>query len=398
MKVFCNKAVGVFILLSPVIFAADVAAQKINDDLQSSKPTPKKVVTNLQTPKKKPVKPVKKTKAPTNPVTVPVTNSNPAQPIVTQTSAEILKRFIDFQQSAGVTVNDWESVVSQSNAALQANPGDATVKAQLFVAQGQLAFMRGDFSNALIQFNAASGALPQSALPHYGIGRVYLATKQPTEAEDAFERAIKSDKNFALAYKGAGDALTAQGKTKKAQDYYKNAARVGLSNGNGVVAQSNNTRASQNNLNTQANVPAPNVRTTPYDAELNEAKKLMASRKWQTSLDKLTALSKTYPTSDIYIAMGDNYVGMKQWLSAQQAFRKATEVDSNSAVGFYKLGSVLYQLNEFQAAQEAFEKSLILDQQGATINRQLVRKWADRASDKAKDSKGGKKKFLGIGF
>lgn len=388
MKMFCKEVAGKIFFLSLVIFAVDVSAQKINEDLQPTS-TPKKVTKPIQTPKKKPVKTVKKTKNPTQPVSVPVT----PQPVVVQTPAEIIKRFMDFQQSGSVTAKDWESVVAQANTTLQTNPNDATTKAQLFVAQGQLAFIRADYSNALIHFNAASNALPGSALPQYGIGKVYLATKQPNEAENAFEKAIKTDKNFALAYKGIGDALTAQGKTKKAQEYYKDAARVGLSGGNGVVAQTNTSQNNQTNAQ-----PSNTQSTTPYEADLNEAKKLTVRKKWQASLDKLDALSKTYPTADIYIAIGENYMGMEQLLSAQQAFRKATEISPTSAVGFFKLGSALFELNEFQAAYEAFEKALILDQQGTTINRQLVRKWADKAGEKAKDSKdSGKKKFLGIG-
>lgn len=388
MKMFCKKITGKIVSLSLLIFAADVSAQKINDDLEP-KTTPKKVTKTVQTNKKKTVKVAKKTKVPTQPVNVPATT----QPVVAQAPAEILRRFMDFQQSASVTARDWESVVTQANAALQANPSDTTAKAQLFVAQGQLAFMRGDFSNALIQFNAASNALPDSVLPSYGIGKVYLATKQPNEAESAFEKAIKTDKNFALAYKGVGDALTAQGKTKKAQEYYKDAAKIGLSGGNGVVAQTNTVQNNQTNAQTN-NLPT----ATPYEAELNEAKKLTVRKKWQASLDKLNALSKTYPMADIYIAIGENYMGMEQMLSAQQAFRKATEVSPNSAVGFFKLGSALFEMNEFQAASEAFEKALILDQQGTTINRQIVRKMADKANEKAKDAKeGGGKKFLGIG-
>jgi tetratricopeptide (TPR) repeat protein len=389
MKIFSSNTARIVVFLSLFGFATDASAQKINDDLQQPKTTPKKTVKTVPTTKKKPVaKTTKKPKVPTTPVSTPVTT----QPTVTQTPAEVIKRFMNFQQSASVTVSDWESVVTQTNAALQSNPNDTTTKAQLFVAQGQLAFMRGDFSNALIQFNAAANALPESALPQYGIGKVYLATKQPNEAENAFERAIKNDKNFALAYKGIGDALTAQGKVKKAQEYYKDAAQIGLTNGNGVVA---NTNPAQNN---QTNVQTPNTQPLkPYENELNEAKKLTVRKKWQASLDKLNELSKTYPTADIYLAIGENYIGMQQLLSAQQAFRKATEVSPNSAVAFVKLGSVLSDLNEFQAAYESFEKALILDQQGTTINRQLVRKMADKAKEKIKDSKEGNKKFLGIG-
>jgi tetratricopeptide (TPR) repeat protein len=394
MKMFCSRAARTLLFLSLSISAAGVSAQKINEDLQTPKSTARKTVKPVQKQvKKKPVRIVKKSKTSTNQTTAVVPPV--AQPAVTQTPAEIMKRFMDFQQSAGVTEKDWESVVAQTNASLQTNPADATMKAQLFVAQGQLAFMRGDFSNALIQFNAASDALPDSALPPYGIGKVYLATKQPNEAENAFEKAVKNDKNFALAYKGIGDALTAQGKTKRAQDFYKDAARIGLSGGSGVVAQNNQAGGNQVG---QTNVPNVNLQTSPYETDLNEAKKLTARKKWQASLDKLTALSKTNPTADIYVAIGDNYMGLRQLLSAQQAFRKATEINSNSAVGFFKLGSALFELNEFQAASEAFEKSLILDQQGTTINRSLVRKLADRASERAKNSKEGKKKFLGIGL
>jgi tetratricopeptide (TPR) repeat protein len=391
MKLFCNKAAGVFIFLSPAIFAANATAQKINDDLQPK--TAQKKTTPAQTPKKKIVKTVKKTKTPTTPINVPPVNT---QPITAQTPAEILRRYMDFQQTETVTAKDWEIIVAQANMALQANPSDSMTKAQLFVAQGQLAFIRGDFSNALIQFNAASDALPESALPQYGIGKVYLATKQPNEAENAFEKAVKIDKNFALGYKGIGDALTAQGKTKKAQEYFKQAAKIGLSNGNGIVAA--NTNQTQNNSINQAVSQTANSQQTAYEMELNEAKKLTVRKKWQASLDKLNALTGTNSTADVYVAIGDNYVGMEQWLSAQQSFRKATEVSADSAVAFYKLGSVLFQLNEFQASHDAFEKSLILDQQGKTINRQLARKMADKASEKAKDSKDGKKKFLGIGL
>lgn len=419
MKMFCSKTAKTVLFFSLICGAADASAQKINEDLQPQAPktTPKKTTKTTPTPiKKKPVRVVKRsTKPPTNntpPVTTttttiaPVTNNsnttgNTTQvatppvntsPVVVQTPAEILQRFMNFQQSEGVTLKDWESVVAQANAALQANPSDTTARAQLFVAQGQIAFLRADYSNALIQFNAAADALPASALPPYGIGQVYLATKQPNEAEEAFQKAIKIDKNFALAYKGMGDSMTAQKKTKRAQDYYKDAARIGLSNAGGVTQ--NNPAVNQN---TTAQMPNTQP-ATPYETELNDAKKMTVRKKWQASLDKLNGLSKTYPTApEIYIAIGENYMGLRQFLSAQQAFRKATEVSPNSAVGFFKLGSVLFELNEFQAASEALEKSLILDQQGTTINRSMVRKMADRASERAKESKEGKKKFLGIG-
>jgi tetratricopeptide (TPR) repeat protein len=133
--------------------------------------------------------------------------------------------------------------------------------------------------------------------------------------------------------------------------------------------------------------------------ELRKARSLTATRKWQSSLKILLPLSNSNQSAEVFTAIGDNYSGMEQWLSAMQSYRKAVELNPNSATALYKLGTVMFEMNEYQAAADAFEKSLIIDQTGATINRQNARKMADRANEKAQELKTGKKKkFLGIGF
>lgn len=331
---------------------------------------------------------VQPTPAPT-PAPMPPT---PAPPV--QTPEQIMERFIDFQQSSSVTVKDWESVVAQT----QSDSTDAQTKAQLFIAQGHLAYNRADYSSALVQFNAAAQVMPKSALPFYSIGKVYLITNQPNEAESAFERAIKLNKKFALAYQGVGDALTAQKKTKKAQDYYKDAARIGVAESGSPVNSSTGDKPDAVDIKNAD--PTTLSANSAYTVELKGARLLTTQKKWQSSLDKLLPLAKSSPTADAYIAIGDNYYGMEQWLSALQAYRKATELNSASASAYYKSGLVLFETNEFQSAAEAFEKSLILDQNGMTINRQKARKMADQASEKAKDMKDRgkvkKKNFLGM--
>lgn len=369
-------------LTAVLVIAGSTQAQSLNDDLAPKNNSPK--VGSSKTPRKVTRKTYKKTNS-VRPTTA-VVSSNSAE-----NSNQIIARFMDFQQTGSVTQRDWDSVLKQSTQTLQANPNDANAKAQMLIAQGELAYSRSDYSNALIHFNGASQILSSSALPSYGIGRVYLATRQPAEAESSFEKAIKLNKSFALAYKGAGDALTAQGKAGKAKEYYENAAKMGLASGNVTrpsVPQS-----------TQRNVAANNVKAAPvnassgYQAELRNARTLTAKKKWQDSLNKLQPLAQSNPTADVYIAMGENYVGMEQMLSAQQAFRKATELNPSSALAFYKTGTVLLEMNEYKAAAEAFEKSLILDTRGTTINRREARKMADRANDRLKNPNG-KKRFL----
>ena len=309
-----------------------------------------------------------------------------------ETPAQILDRYMNFQQTTSVNRKDWESVVAQTTAALQTNPNDPVAKAQSFIAQGHLAFSLGDFSNALIRFNAAAQTLPQSALPHYCIGQVYLVTRQPKEAQEALEEALKLKNDFALAYKAMGEVMTLMRKTKKADEYYKKAAQLALTGG-ATSGAGNGGGDSGIASNSQfINSSGSAMPESGYEVELKNARSLTARKKWQESLDKLMSLEENNKTAELYIAIGDNFMGLEQALSAQQAYRKATEVNSDSALAFFKLGTVLAEMNEHQAAYEAFEKALVLDTQGKHINRATTRKMADRAKDKADDLKGDKGK------
>lgn len=391
--------------------AGSAEAQTLNSDLapakteaRAKKTTKKTVRISRKSNRKAPFRETAVKKTPPPPAqTAPVTIENPGQ---------IIERYMNYNQTSSVAPRDWESVIKQTTQILQTNPDDVTAKAQMLIAQGELAYNRGDYSNALVQFNAASQVLPNSALPSYGLGKVYLITKQPAEAENAFEKSIKLNKSFALAYKGMGDALTAQGKTKKAGEYFADAAKVGVSSGNlytNPAGASNNRSAAENNLpKNQANrqnlqkvqpgSPSAGqtaVQPDAYQTELKNAKLLTARKKWQESLDKLLPLAQTNPNADLYIAIGENYVGLEQMLSAQQAFRKATEFSPNSALAFYRTGQVLFEMNEYKAAAESFEKSLILDQRGSFINRREARRMADKANEKARNPDG-RKKFLNI--
>lgn len=415
-KILFNTTVKLLFIFSLTAFVGDARAQSVNDDLQpkpAAKPsTPRRKGTRTTKPRprttfKKPaVNPP--SAAPVNPSVTsprqnpPVVNEPPAvvtPSIPAQTPDEILERYMNFQQSTGVTGKDWESVVSQTSVALQSNPNDLAKKAQLFIAQGELAYSRGDYSTALIQFNGAANALADSALPYYCIGKVYLVTKQPNQAQDAFEKSIKRKKDFALAYKGLGDLMTAQNKIKKADEYYKRAAQYGLTNGGSVTATNPGGNSSSGGVQSNPSPDSPSGNQgLVYDSEMKTARALTAQKKWQNSLEKLFSLEKSHPTAELYTAIGDNYRGLEQMLSAQQAYRKATEANSNSAPGFFKLGLVLLEMNEYRAASEALEKSLILDQAGKTINRSAARKMADKAGDKARELEKNTKKKNFLGF
>lgn len=413
-KLFIQSFKVLFFFLFVAFAAANLtSAQRGNTDLPSGNPpqtksTPPKKGPRRVAPRQPYKKPgVKATPTP-SPTAPPSAAAKPQQsaapsPVIAPPVAaapvvlpveplqQIIERFSNFQQTASVTEKDWQSVVNQANAILKGEPGDEMTKGILFFAQGQLAFGRGDFSDALIQFNAAAEKMLDSPLPQYGRGLVYLNTKQPKTAEGAFERAIKIEKTFALAYKGLGDAASAQGKTKKADDYYKQASRLGLLNSGNVSAGQGNTPASGSVKSGNSSDGAPSIES-PYDRDLKIARDYTAQRKWQMALDKLQPYVETIPSADLYIAIGDNYYGMKVWLSAEQAYKKATEANPKSALAFYKWGLVFFETNDFQAAANAFERALILDKDGTTINHLQTRKLADKAHEKVRGNNKSNKK------
>ncbi len=382
-------------------------AQDINNDLTRE--------TGISKPIKTPVKPVKSPgsgvkrggkKTPRKPVDKPkkFDPPKPKIPTFTETSDEIINRYLEYSQTASVTLKDWTSVLNQAQKIVKANPSNTIAVAQLLIAQGQIYYNQRDFSNALTQFNSAARVLSNSALPFYCIGKVYLITRQPNEAKENFEKAIKLKSGFALAYQGVGEALKAQGKNKKAQEYFQQASRIGLAKPSSSNSNTlGETTVPGNSFNNRKGFPQPAQAAQPqlsaYDLALRKARSLTAAKKWQNSLNILLPLSNTNQSAEVFTAIGDNYSGMKQWLSAMQTYQKAVETNPNSAVALYKLGTVMFEMNEYQAAEDAFEKALILDQTGATINRESVRKLADKSNEKAQELKTGKKKkFLGIGF
>lgn len=149
-----------------------------------------------------------------------------------ETADQILTRYMNFRQTASVTPRHWNSVIIQTSKTLQENPNHSIARAQSLIAQGELSYGRRDYFGAINNFKAALQILPKSALPHYSLGKAYLANGQAKLAEDSFKEALDQNKNFALAYKGLGDAFAAQGEQKTAVKYYKKSTETASREGN----------------------------------------------------------------------------------------------------------------------------------------------------------------------
>ena len=271
-----------------------------------------------------------------------------------EASENVIKRFLDSTETDSITSSDWQLVQKQTSAELEKEPDNPRLKAQALFAQGQLAYLRGDYPNALVAFNKARLTDPNMVVAQYGLGNAYLATNPPQEAFKAYQRASDLDPTLALAYKGSGDALTKQGKSKEALNFYGKAKSLG----------STSTATSSNSVTS-----------------------LMKRKRWPEALKELLEISKTDPNVNVFINIGDCYFEMKQPLSAAQAYRKATEVDPQSALAAFRYGAMMFQLREYATAMEALERALALDQSGVSINRNKARDMANKASEKIRKAK-----------
>lgn len=277
--------------------------------------------------------------------------ANVAAPV---TAGDVFRRYLDPKRTDAVTAAEWQLAQAETAAAFAANPLDPQIEAQALYARGQLAFLRRDFTRAIIDFNTAALKLPTSGLAFYGLGNAYLGLGRLGEAARAYQQATQISPQLAMAYKGWGDVLARQNKNREALRYYERARVLGY---------------------------------TSNDTRQVAARILLKERRWAEALRELLEVSKAAPTAEVFVGIGDAYVGLEQPLSAAPAYRRALELDPKSAAAHYKYGELAYAQREYAAAAESLERALALDPAGALIDRGRARDLANKAAAKARGSK-----------
>jgi tetratricopeptide (TPR) repeat protein len=290
------------------------------------------------------------------PAPTPVAKAEPTpapEPVTPPASADdIIRRFISPKTSGSPNSEDWQSVVTQSEETLKAEPTNNQATAKLHLARGQLAYLKQAFAESLSEFNRAIEAVPLSGIAYFGLGNAYLATNQPLQAHKSYQRAAYlTPEVTAVAEKGIGDALTRLGKQGDANSAYMRARELGYAS---------------------------------PELSKNIAFNLIQEKQWHKALVELQAIEEAESSAEVQLYLGECYENLKRPLSAYRAYAAASKLDPNSAIAFSRLGDLLYENNEFPEAKESYERALALDTTGAVINRQLVRKQADKAAQLSK--------------
>ncbi len=262
---------------------------------------------------------------------------------------EVVRRFLYEKEGETVADGDWQRVQTETIAALEREPDNKQLRAQSLLAEGQVAFLRGDHASALVSLNKSVIAEPEYVAAHYALGNAYLATNQPAEAFKAYQRAATLNKDLAVAFRGMGDALTKQGKSRDAAQYYSRAKSFG--------------------------------QPLPTNTGFTAARDLKKRKRWAEAVRQFEEVARAEPSAEVFIDIGDCYVGLEQPLSASKAYLKATELDPKNALAHFRYGEVMFKLREWAAAMESLERALALDTTGATFNRKQAR---ERANESAK--------------
>jgi tetratricopeptide (TPR) repeat protein len=280
----------------------------------------------------------------------PVEEVKPPEPAKPQVDFdEVVGRFTGAKGDAP-TADEWKEAREQKAAALEKEPDNKRLEAQSLLAEGQSAYLRGDYPTALVAFKKAALASPDYAAAQFGLGNAYLATNQPGEAYNAYGRALTLDKDLAPAYKGAGDALTRMGRAKEATSYFDRAQSLG--------------------------------QTLPTNTSLAKGRELKNRKRWAEAVKEFEDVAAREPSPEVFMDIGDCYVGLEQPLSASKAYQKATELDAKNALAHFKLGELMFNLHEYASAMESYERALALDATGTSFNRAKARARADEAAKK----------------
>jgi tetratricopeptide (TPR) repeat protein len=264
---------------------------------------------------------------------------------------QTLEDYSNSQKTDSVTTADWEFVLQAAQLGQLQGYTAVQIEAQRWLASGQIELAKGNYPNAFTAFNKALEYMPNSGLPFYGLGNAYLGNKQPAEALKAFQRSLQLTPNQGMVYRRLGDALRLTEKEKEAINAYKYAIQFGY--------------------------------RTP-ETRMYLAVVTAKTGKHPDAIKELEEVAKEAPTADVYVALGNSFQALKRDVSALEAYRKATELDPNSATAFDHLGDVLYKQREYVKAKEAFEKAVALDPEGKSLDLPETQKKIREASSKIK--------------
>jgi tetratricopeptide (TPR) repeat protein len=270
----------------------------------------------------------------------------------------VIETLLDQKKTSQLKPAELDGLLTVVFQEVAAEPSNKQLQARAQFARGQVELLRRNYAEAEQAFGTALSFARDYALPHYGLGNLYLARGKFDLAVREFKAATDVDKKFTLGWTALAQAYEAQGNRSKAADAYARGAQLG------------------------SGTPEAGAGT---DSGLEAARSLIRAKHWREAEAALLRLKNSAnPSSEVFLLLGDVYAGMKNHdLDAFDSYTEATQRAPVSPRAFYKLGELRFRDGNYEAAWGNLQCALELDPNGLVIDVPKARDMIAEALKKA---------------
>lgn len=240
-------------------------------------------------------------------------------------------------------------------------PSDATAAAEAreWTRKGNLSFAQGGLDEAVAAFNNAIQLDPAYGVPYSNLALTYVTQGQFPEAILLYQKGadlLESDRDKALAWNGLGNAYRCVGDYANAVTAYQRAAELD--------PETSGIRDRADNFETG---------TAPKDAQAwNNLGELLLKT---GSLDKAEeafrkAIELDAAGGRAYSGLARTLAGQAKYEEAVPLFEKSIELlqdDKEKADAWNGLGNAYRKLNDYESAIRAYQKAVVLADEGVDL-------------------------------
>lgn len=288
------------------------------------------------------------------PLVIPKTPAEIEMDLAREMSAKVIRIFSDYldpQKSAEVTTDDWRFAANAAVLGEFQNLSRQQIEAQRKFAAGQVALADKSPQKALNNFRLAIQSFSGSPLPHIGLGDTYMNSAQWQDARRSYEQAKSVGPNFWMVHRRLGDIYRLIGEKKKALSAYADAVKFG---------------------------------DNRYETRFLRARALVDAGDAVAATPLLEELLKEKVSPEAHLALGEAYEMMKRDVAALDNYRKAVDLDPDSAVAQYKLARIYYEQREYRKALDGFDAALKLDGERKSFSHEDAREKRNSAQAKVR--------------
>lgn len=206
-------------------------------------------------------------------------------------------------------------------ATLRANPKNYSMR--MYAAKFYMEV--GDFAAAIPHLQAATRLTPR-VFPWIALGDASTFSGRFSQAQQAYDRALKMDPSNTMAIRGKGQMLIAQGKMREAQALLEAAAKKFPANANILAALGN------------------------LYLVINQPRKAIATLK--------PAVEREPYRADLHALLGEAHERDMHLEAAVREMREAVRLDPKLSEAWGRLGLYLVNLNRFQEARDPLMRAI----------------------------------------